>query len=268
MGGLIFQDKNLFISSLQHSNDESWYKATRAQRAWFASGCTTVLISVAKSILIITRMPNTSRTLLHTTLAALVGYVLADLASGVYHWTVDNYGSAQTPIFGSHIESFRAHHQQPWAITKCEAASILYILAGVVTVAVLPINIVCNDPTVLGFVGAFAGFGMFSLQFHAWSHTSKGKLPPLVAALQGAGIILRWSQHAAHHRPPYNSNYCTVSGVWNWVLDKSHVFVAVEVLLFRMLGVRPRSWADPKPDWVETTQMKPVLNQGYQTLGC
>ncbi|GFP98131.1 fatty acid desaturase 4 chloroplastic, partial [Phtheirospermum japonicum] len=29
------------------------------------------------------------------------GYLLADLASGIYHWAVDNYGSAQTPVFGS-----------------------------------------------------------------------------------------------------------------------------------------------------------------------
>ncbi|KAL0362243.1 UNVERIFIED_CONTAM: Fatty acid desaturase 4-like 1, chloroplastic [Sesamum calycinum] len=243
------------INNLSTIDNESWYKATWAHRAWFSAGCATVLISLAKCMLIIAAgEPVGAWTWLQLTLAAVLGYLLADLGSGIYHWAVDNYGSAETPVFGSQIESFRAHHQHPSAITKCDTAGILYTLAGVVTVAVLPINVVSSDPIFLWFVGVFAGCGMFSLKFHAWAHTPRRKLPRVVAALQDAGIILRLSHHTAHHRPPYNSNYCTVSGICNRVLDEGKVLVAMEVALFRVIGVRPRSWAEPNSEWTPRTR--------------
>ena len=39
--------------------------------------------------------------------ALQVGYEFADLGSGVYHWSMDNYGSKNTPIFGTQIEAFQ-----------------------------------------------------------------------------------------------------------------------------------------------------------------
>ncbi|OMP07578.1 Kua-ubiquitin conjugating enzyme hybrid, localization [Corchorus olitorius] len=108
----------------------------------------------------------------------------------------------------------------------------MHWLVASVTFAVLPIDILCNDPVVQGFVTACAGCIMFSQQFHAWSHGTKSKLPPLVVALQDAGVLVSRSQHSAHHRPPYNSNYCIVSGVCNEFLDKNRVFEALEMVVF------------------------------------
>ena len=44
----------------------------------------------------------------------------ADFLTGVYHWSVDNYGSGETPIVGSQIAAFQGHHQKPWTITERE----------------------------------------------------------------------------------------------------------------------------------------------------
>lgn len=41
---------------------------------------------------------------------AFVGYLIADLWSGLLHWSLDNYGSGKTPAFGAIIESFQGHH--------------------------------------------------------------------------------------------------------------------------------------------------------------
>ncbi|PIM98772.1 Ubiquitin-conjugating enzyme [Handroanthus impetiginosus] len=238
------------VNRQSNPTDKTSYKSTWTQRAWFASGCTTILISLAKSMLMLAAAtPTSPRTFLQLTLAAFLGYLLADLASGIYHWAVDNYGSPMTPVFGSQIESFRAHHQHPSAITKSDTAVLSYMVAGVVTVIVLPINILSRDPVFLWFVGVSAGCGLFSLKLHAWAHTPKRKLPSVVAALQDSGIILRWSQHKAHHRPPFKSDFCTVSGIWNKILDESNIFSAIEVMLFRVFGVRPRSWSEPNSDW-------------------
>ncbi|KAI3466236.1 hypothetical protein Pfo_022899 [Paulownia fortunei] len=236
------------IKPSQNENQESWQVSTWAHRAWFTSGCASVVISLSKSLLLTARTPKSTWPWLESMFAALIGYVAADLGTGIYHWAIDNYGSAETPVFGSQIEAFQGHHEQPWAITKRQLANNLYISAALVTAAVLPINILSSDPVLLGFVGVFAGCIMFSQQFHAWAHTPKGKLPPLVAALQDAGIIVAQAQHAAHHRPPYNSSYCIVSGMWNRFLDKSKFFVALEVVLVQVVGYRPRSWSEPNSD--------------------
>lgn len=225
---------------LPELNDPSLL-STWSHRAWLTCGCATVLISLAKSI---TGAAN-SRIWLEPILAGLVGYALADLWSGVYHWGIDNYGSPSTPIFGSQIEEFQRHHKYPWTHTRNQLANNLYAFARVVTFIVLPIDLVTDDPIIHGFVAVFSGCIMFAQQFHAWAHGTKSRLPPLVVALQDLGILISRSQHEAHHQQPHNNNYCVVSGVWNKFLDKHKVFEALEVLIFSKQGIRPRSWSEP-----------------------
>ncbi|KAL7143185.1 hypothetical protein ABFS83_08G174300 [Erythranthe nasuta] len=238
--------------SINNIKDESRrYKSTWGQRAWFAWGCATLLISIAKStLLIIAASPVGPLTWVELTLAALIGYAAADLGSRIFHWAIDNYGGAETPIFGFQIESFRAHHQHPnLYLTKCDTAGVLYVVAAATTFAVLPFNVLSGDAALLVLVGAFAGFVMFSMKFHVWAHTSRRKLPRVVAALQDAGVILPWSNHAKHHRPPFDGYFCTVSGVWNRVLDEYKFFAAAKAAVFCVAGVRPRSWSEPSSDW-------------------
>ncbi|OWM88753.1 hypothetical protein CDL15_Pgr002520 [Punica granatum] len=92
---------------------------------------------------------------------------------------------------------------------------------------------------------------MFSQQFHAWAQGTKSRLPQLVVSLQDAGILVSRAQHAAHHRPPYNNNYCIVSGVWNTFLDETKAFEALEMALFFKFWLRSRSWDQPSSEWTE-----------------
>ncbi|KAL9670426.1 hypothetical protein QQ045_007978 [Rhodiola kirilowii] len=220
----------------------TWY-----QRAWVTSGCTTILISLAQATV-------DSNHLVETVVAALVGYVFADLGSGVYHWGIDNYGDASTPIFGSQIEAFQGHHRWPWTITRRQFANNLHSLAKVITFTVLPLDLIVHNQVAHGFISVCSFCIMFSQQFHAWAHGTKSRLPSPVVALQDMGVLVSRSQHADHHRAPYNNNYCIVSGVWNEFLDQHNVFLALELVLFFRLGIRPRSWTEPNSDWIEQTQ--------------
>ena len=80
----------------------------------------------------------------------------------VYHWAIDNYGIASTPGFGAQIEAFQGHHKWPWTITRRQFANNLHALARAVTFTVLPINLLCDDPVIHGFVGMWSGCIMFS----------------------------------------------------------------------------------------------------------
>ncbi|KAE8037088.1 hypothetical protein FH972_009711 [Carpinus fangiana] len=163
--------------------------STWSHRAWVASGCIiTVLISLAKAITGAAK----SHMWLEPIVAGLLGYILADLASGVHHWFIDNYGSASTPLFGTQIDAFQDPHKRPWRVTRIQFANIIHTLARGVTLTVLPIDLACscNDPTIHGFVAVFSGCIIFSLKFHALAHTPKSQLPLLVAALQDAGLLV------------------------------------------------------------------------------
>jgi len=63
---------------------------------------------------------------LETVAAVVVGYEFADFGSGVYHWAMDNYGTAKTPVFGTQIEAFQGHHELPWTITHRQVCNNIY----------------------------------------------------------------------------------------------------------------------------------------------
>ncbi|PIA24738.1 hypothetical protein AQUCO_54900001v1 [Aquilegia coerulea] len=177
-------------------------------------------------------------------LAGLFGYILADLATGIFHWAFDNYGDVSTPFVGYIIGAFLNHHQRPSLSTMNQFANLNYPLAQATVFVLLPIDFANNDPILHAFVGSFFGWFMCSLQIHAWAHTEKDRLPRLVVVLQEIGVLASPAKHALHHRPPYNNSYCMVSGVWNELLNKLKVFEAMEMLLFQMFSVTPRSWSN------------------------
>lgn len=178
----------------------------------------------------------------------LAAYVLSDLGSGVFHWSVDNYGSDKTPLFGGVIAAFQGHHLFPWTITKREFCNNVHKVA---TPTVPLLGALLASPaggSAEIFMGVFTALVVLSQQFHSWSHTRKSQLPPAVVALQDAGVLLSRKAHGAHHRVPFNGNYCIVSGLWNDTLDGSGFFKALETRVHAATGVEARCWSD-EPDY-------------------
>ena len=51
--------------------------------------------------------------------AVLLGYLAADLVSGLVHWAADTWGSPDLPVIGPAVLGpFREHHRDPLAITR------------------------------------------------------------------------------------------------------------------------------------------------------
>ncbi|PIA32972.1 hypothetical protein AQUCO_04200010v1 [Aquilegia coerulea] len=231
---------NLEKIGSQVVDDPSFLLSTWPQRAWLGCGCISLFICLAKCII----AAANSKMWLEPISFALFGYLMADLVSGIFHWAVDNYGDASTPFFGYHIDAFVYHHQKPAMITKNEFANLNFRNAQTLMFILFPIGFACNDPAILAFVGTFFGCAMFGLQIHAWAHGNKTQLPSWVVALQRIGVLVSPIKHSLHHRPPFCNNYCMVSGVCNVFMDKLRVFEAMEVIIFGVFGVKPRSWVE------------------------
>jgi ubiquitin-conjugating enzyme E2 variant len=57
--------------------------------------------------------------------------------------------------------------------------------------------------------------------------------------------------HGAHHKSPFEGNYCIVSGLWNPLLDDSRFFRRLEDFFYATTKVEPRCWYPPEADWAE-----------------
>jgi len=60
-----------------------------------------------------------------------------------------------------------------------------------------------------------------------------------------------YRMHGAHHKSPFEGNYCIVSGLWNPLLDDSRFFRRLEDFFYATTKVEPRCWYPPEADWAE-----------------
>ena len=180
-----------------------------------------------------------------------VGLLAADFVSGVVHWAGDTWGTERTPVFGRRfIRPFRFHHDRPLDMLK----SHFFTTNGDTALASLPFLLIPFAiplaPTawlwVAVFVWALGGWGMWTSQFHQWSHMTDP--PRVVAWLQRRGLILGRGHHVRHHKSPFVANYCITTGWCDPVLTRVRFFPALEWVVSKVTGWRPR----PEPAGNET----------------
>ncbi len=170
--------------------------------------------------------------------ALLLGYALADFASGLVHWLADRHFDPRTPLLGSLlIAPFREHHASPDAITR---HGFLEVTGNNALVTLLPALVLIVHPAPEGSPGwLFVHLALLSLAvsvivtnlFHRWAHVAKP--PRAIRLLQHAGLILSPERHACHHQKSHDRAYCVTSGWLNPLLDGSGFFRALDRSLTR-----------------------------------
>lgn len=184
--------------------------------------------------------------------AVFLGYLAADLASGVVHWLGDRYGSPQMPVLGqAFIQPFRRHHVAPKEMTEHDFIeingnnSIVTLPVVGVAYAVFPLA-----PTwgLVGFCAtvSLAAWVFATNQIHAWSHMDR--LPPGVATLQRWGVILAPDHHDVHHTPPYQTYYCITSGLLNPLAHRLRLWARLETVMRVVLSISPYREPDAGAD--------------------
>ena len=172
----------------------------------------------------------------------LAGLVAADFVSGVTHWAGDTWGTERSRWFGARfIRPFRFHHAQPLNMLR----SHFFTTNGDTALASLPFLVLPfafpldSDwgRTTAVFVWAVGAWGMWTSQFHQWSHS---KHPPRVVGwLQRRGLILSPQHHARHHKVPFVANYCITTGWCDPLLTGVRFFPAMEWCVTKVTGMKP-----------------------------
>ena len=223
------------------TSDDRHNGATRAHRWFERIGIVAAAVLVP---LLVVRVAN-APPLVHGALlagAAVMGYIAADLLSGLVHWTFDTWGSARTPVIGqSFIRPFREHHDDPLSITRHDFVAT----NGNTCIASLPLlALACALPLTSGarllftvFLLALT-FGLLATnQIHKWAHEEHpGRF---VRLLQRCRIILTPEHHHVHHVAPYATHYCITTGWLNSLLAAVNFHRRAERVVAAMSGARP-----------------------------
>jgi ubiquitin-conjugating enzyme E2 variant len=166
-------------------------------------------------------------------LAVPAGYVLADLFSGLVHFTFDRFFSVHTPWLGKNfVAPFRIHHTDPEDITKHGFLETNGNCCLATVPALAPIALVDLDahhPVTLFLVVTFAvaTVGVFlTNQIHKWAHMESP--PAVVAWMQRHNLVLGPAHHAVHHTGPHDSHYCITTGWLNEPLNKLNLWRRLE----------------------------------------
>lgn len=173
--------------------------------------------------------------------ALLLGYVLADFASGLIHWVFDRYGTADTPVVGRNfVQPFREHHIDPKGITRhgfieTNGNNCIATLVPLLPALLVPMT---SRWTVLAVavLAATAAAVMATNQFHKWAHEDAPS--GLVQVLQRSRLVLESRHHDIHHTAPFDKYYCITTGWLNPLLYRLKFFPRMEWLIWRVTGVR------------------------------
>ena len=149
--------------------------------------------------------------------AAPVGWLAADLGSGLLHWACDSFGSASTPVIGQAlIRPFREHPVDPQAMTRHDfvethGASCLAALPFLAASVAVPL---ASWPWLLAqaVLLCIALGALFTNQCHKWAHMDEAATPAAVRWAQRRRLVLPRDHHRLHHTAPFDSHFCMSSG--------------------------------------------------------
>jgi len=175
-------------------------------------------------------------------LVIITSIIFGDFSTGIFHWSVDNYGSIKTPVFGSVCVAFQGHHNTPWTITFRSFANNVYkicfgAIPALVILAILGDSIA---PLTRLFFTLFINWWMVSQEFHKYAHMKN--VPPVWKFLQDMGIVLSKKEHGLHHTSPFEGHYCILTGICNSFLDRTKFFRYLERFFYNFTGNVPNTW--------------------------
>jgi hypothetical protein len=144
------------------------------------------------------------------TLSALIqvvaAYALTDLMTGIYHFATDKGFN-----FRQQVRLFQNHHDT----NTMDAFDWQPMLAAVPG---MMLGLWLESP----FILAMGAFGCLSQVPHYYAHvrSTDPTIHAVIRWMQKHRLIISPQEHAAHHREPFDRDFCIFSGWNNWWTNK------------------------------------------------
>ena len=188
----------------------------------------TMVAGMAWSVWALVKSPPS---LLHAAVLVTFSLVVTDMISGLLHVVLDNPRSlALAPIRGL-AQGFQRHHENPANIYEMPLYQHLYVMHMPLTflfLAVLPFQ---DGGMYIVFLSMVIGLHIMQMA-HLWAHLPPERVPGVVRVLHKAHVLLSKPQHDLHHTPPFDKDFCIMTGICNRPLN----------LIVRLIGPTTHWW--------------------------
>lgn len=168
----------------------------------------------------------------------IMGYLMADLIMGIYHWIKDTYFNPYTPVIGkTFIWGSRLHHIRPRYVIEFSDWNLFQNSAKWTLLWMGPLFYFTGLT-----VFTISLFLMISLNdvIHKYSHMFDHERPNWATFFQKIYFFQSHDEHHLHHIVPHEINYCPITPYVNVVLEKINFWKKMENLIYKCTGVEPR----------------------------
>jgi ubiquitin-conjugating enzyme E2 variant len=165
----------------------------------------------------------------------LLGWLMADLLSGLFHWWEDRAAEVAWPVIGPAIVApNRLHHIDVLAFTRTGVIS-RNLIVWLVVIVMSGVWLMVTGPTLVWASASIGGLVINEVHRMAHLPASAG---PVARLLQEVGAFQSPRHHAGHHRAPSDRRYCILTDWLNPWLDAAGLWSGLEWALARV-GMRP-----------------------------
>jgi ubiquitin-conjugating enzyme E2 variant len=147
---------------------------------------------------------------------SIVRSLLADFATGIFHFFVDVYGSVRGRFMKKPAHFLWLQHTAPY---KMVAQLHWELTGGVYKIAtvIFGVCVLFGVPWELLLFLVCCANGN---RMHRWSQQRKSEAAVLVRNVQRFKIIQNKEHHNQHHNGAFNKNYCVMTNVMNPILHR------------------------------------------------
>lgn len=172
----------------------------------------------------------------------LLGFILADIIAGMFHWFEDTYLDycIDIPILSEISKDNELHHYFPRSILAYSYIQHMYVSLPI-AILVLGIIYAIYPKWVIKYYVFFGTLAFFSISaniFHRVSHMRPCECHPIIKALQTSGILCSHVHHSVHHKTS-TEKYCVISEYNNYVLDTIGFWRGLELIIYLCTGIIP-----------------------------
>ena len=153
--------------------------------------------------------------------AALCVVIYSDVMSGLLHIVLDNPEFLGSVIVEPYARGFQEHHLDTtfvWRMPVGEQmrpAALPLVLQWVTGLLLFGRGHELFCHCYLALCVCLPGVQMT----HRWAHMPRRRRGALIRALQSCHLLVSQEHHDAHHRPPYDRNFCILTGWSNPCLN-------------------------------------------------
>jgi len=175
-------------------------------------------------------------------LQIIIGYLLADIITGGFHWFEDTYMDycISTPFLSMIAKDNELHHYFPRSIIAFSLVDNMYA-SSVLTVIVFGLLYCCIKKSLFQYKYIFITLAFFSIivnVLHRLSHMRDCENHWLILFLQSTGILCSHTHHSMHHKN-VSEKYCVISAYNNYLLDHIYFWRGLEQLIYLFFHIKP-----------------------------